>query len=80
MKTKFFIGTSGWYYDWNKEKTLDWYIENSNFNVIELNASFYRFPFPNHIKGWGKNKNKNKKYSNPSVIIDRIRIKKYIKD
>jgi uncharacterized protein YecE (DUF72 family) len=21
-----YIGTSGWYYDWNGDKTLDWYI------------------------------------------------------
>ena len=52
MKT--FVGTSGWYYDWNKEKTLDWYIENSNLDAVELNASFYRFPFPNMIKSWAR--------------------------
>jgi uncharacterized protein YecE (DUF72 family) len=51
---KIFVGTSGWYYDWNKNKTLDWYIENSNLNAIELNASFYRFPFPNQVKSWAK--------------------------
>lgn len=50
----FFVGTSGWYYDWNEELTLDWYIKNSNLNAIELNASFYRFPFPNQIKSWAK--------------------------
>jgi len=47
-----YIGTSGWWYDWNKESSLDWYIENSGLNAIELNASFYRFPFPNQVKGW----------------------------
>ncbi len=47
-----FVGTSGWYYNWNEKKTLDWYIENSNLDAIELNASFYRFPFPNMIKSW----------------------------
>ena len=51
---KVFVGTSGWYYNWNKEKTLDWYIENSGLNAIELNASFYRFPFPNQVKSWTK--------------------------
>ncbi len=39
-------------YQWNKEGTLDWYIGNSGLNAIELNASFYRFPFPNQVKGW----------------------------
>jgi len=55
---EYFVGTSGWLYPWNKEGTLDWYIENSGLNAIELNASFYRFPFPNQVKGWaakGKN-------------------------
>ncbi len=49
---KAFVGTSGWLYDWNKGRTLDWYIENSGLNAIELNASFYRFPFPNQVKAW----------------------------
>lgn len=51
---KFYIGTSGWYYDWNKDKTLDWYIDHSSLNAVELNASFYRFPFPNQIKSWAR--------------------------
>ena len=51
---KLFIGTSGWYYEWNKDKTLDWYINNSGLNAIELNASFYRFPYPNMIKSWSR--------------------------
>ncbi len=51
---KSYVGTSGWFYDWNKEKSLDWYIKNSGLNAIELNASFYRFPFPNQIKSWAK--------------------------
>jgi len=53
-----FVGTSGWMYPWNKGKNLTWYVENSNLNAVELNASFYRFPFKNQIKGWerrGKN-------------------------
>jgi len=49
-----FIGTSGWFYDWNLDKSLDWYLANSKLNAIELNASFYRFPFPNQIKSWVK--------------------------
>lgn len=49
---KEYVGTSGWMYGWNNGGTLDWYIENSGLNAIELNASFYRFPFPNQVKGW----------------------------
>jgi uncharacterized protein YecE (DUF72 family) len=51
---KVFVGTSGWYYEWNKDKTLDWFIDNSGLNAVELNASFYRFPFPNQVKSWAK--------------------------
>ncbi len=51
---KYFVGTSGWLYSWNKEGTLDWYLANSGLNAIELNASFYRFPFPNQVKGWAR--------------------------
>ena len=51
---KIYIGTSGWYYNWNKEKSLDWYIDNTGFNSIELNMSFYRFPYPNMVKSWAK--------------------------
>ncbi|MEM7825810.1 MAG: DUF72 domain-containing protein, partial [Candidatus Aenigmatarchaeota archaeon] len=49
---KVFVGTSGWMYSWNLENTLEWYIKNSGLNSIELNMSFYRFPFPNQIKSW----------------------------
>ena len=51
---KVYVGTSGWYYEWNKEKTLDWYVANSGLNAVELNASFYRFPSPNQVKSWAK--------------------------
>ncbi|MGF3554962.1 MAG: DUF72 domain-containing protein [Thermoplasmatota archaeon] len=53
-----FVGTSGWAYSWNKENSLDWYINNSGLNAIELNMSFYRFPYPNMVKSWFK-KGKN---------------------
>lgn len=46
-----FIGTSGWQYDWNPNG-FEWYLKNSKLNSIELNASFYRFPFKNQIKNW----------------------------
>jgi len=47
-----FVGTSGWYYEWNKDKNLNWFVKNSNLNAVELNSSFYRFPFKNVIKSW----------------------------
>ncbi len=49
-----YVGTSGWLYSWNKGSTLDWYVLNSGLNAIELNASFYRFPYPNQVKHWSK--------------------------
>ncbi len=48
------VGTSGWYYDWNKKRNLDWFIQNSGLNSVELNASFYRFPSPEQIEGWNR--------------------------
>ncbi len=45
------VGTSGWAYSWNPDG-FDWYVQNSGLNAIELNASFYRFPFPNQVKSW----------------------------
>ncbi len=57
-----FVGTSGWMYSWNKGGNFDWYIQNSNLNAVELNASFYRFPFPNQIIGWSK-KGRNLRWS-----------------
>ncbi|MEM0154906.1 MAG: DUF72 domain-containing protein, partial [Methanothrix sp.] len=47
-----YIGTSGWLYDWNKGKSLEWYVENSSLNAMELNSSFYRFPYKNQISSW----------------------------
>ncbi|HWR26144.1 MAG TPA: DUF72 domain-containing protein [Methanosarcina sp.] len=49
---KVFVGTSGWYYEWNKKKSLDWFVQNSGLNSVELNASFYRFPSQKQIEGW----------------------------
>jgi uncharacterized protein YecE (DUF72 family) len=49
-----FVGTSGWSYGWNEGGNLDWYLNNSSLNAVELNASFYRFPFKNQIAGWSK--------------------------
>ncbi|MEM1628264.1 MAG: DUF72 domain-containing protein [Desulfurococcaceae archaeon] len=49
-----FVGTSGWLYDWNEEATLEWYVRESGLNAVELNASFYRFPFRNQVKSWAR--------------------------
>ena len=49
---QWYVGTSGWSYSWNKGNSLTWYIEHTNGNAIELNMSFYRFPFPNMVKSW----------------------------
>ncbi len=51
---KVFVGTSGWYYSWNPKLSFDWYAKNSGLNSIELNASFYRFPFSNMVKSWAR--------------------------
>ena len=58
-----YIGTSGWSYDhWvgifypddlKKNQWLSYYSEH--FSTVELNMSFYRYPFQNMLKGW-KNK------------------------
>jgi uncharacterized protein YecE (DUF72 family) len=50
--TEAFVGTSGWSYSWNQGNSLDWYVQHSGLNAIELNMSFYRFPYPNMVKSW----------------------------
>ena len=50
--TNFYIGTSGWAYNWNHGNSLEWYVNESGLNAIELNMSFYRFPYSNMIKSW----------------------------
>ncbi|MBS7287750.1 MAG: DUF72 domain-containing protein [Candidatus Freyarchaeota archaeon] len=49
-----FVGTSGWAYFWNPEGSFDWYVRESGLNSVELNASYYRFPFPSQVKSWAK--------------------------
>jgi len=49
-----FVGTSGWYYSWNDDLTLDWYLGHSGLTAVELNTSFYRFPFPNQVGSWAR--------------------------
>ena len=60
MEPKIYIGCSGWSYDhWIGEfyppdlKKKDWlkfYVDF--FNTVEVNMTFYRFPFPNVLKSW----------------------------
>ena len=45
------VGTSGWMYDWNPNG-LDWYLKYSGLNTVEINSTFYRFPYPNMAKSW----------------------------
>jgi len=52
--TEVFVGTSGWMYDWNRGRSFTWYVENSKLNAVELNASFYRFPYPSQVLGWAR--------------------------
>ncbi len=57
---EYFIGTSGWSYDdWIGKfyprdiKRSEWIrFLAKYFNTVELNMSFYRFPFKNMLKGW----------------------------
>ncbi|MEM4713390.1 MAG: DUF72 domain-containing protein [Candidatus Bathyarchaeia archaeon] len=49
---EYFIGTSGWFYSWNLNGSFDWFVRFSGLNAVELNMSFYRFPFPNMIRSW----------------------------
>lgn len=65
---RFYVGTSGWRYFWNKGNSLEWYIQNTKFNSVELNASFYKFPFPNQVKSWAS-KGKNLVWS---IKVNRI--------
>ncbi len=51
-----YVGTSGWMYDWNEKGNLEWYVKNSELNAVELNMSFYRFPYRNQIESWKKYK------------------------
>lgn len=46
------VGTSGWLYPWNKGGSLEWYVKKSGMDAMELNSSFYRFPYPNQVKSW----------------------------
>jgi uncharacterized protein YecE (DUF72 family) len=59
-RKRFYIGCSGWSYEGWVEKFypadlkqgewLGYYAKH--FNTVEVNMSFYRFPFKNMLKGW----------------------------
>ncbi|MGC8478614.1 MAG: DUF72 domain-containing protein [Candidatus Micrarchaeia archaeon] len=59
MAIKVRVGTSGFAYPWNPDG-LEWYLKESKLDCLELNASFYRFPFTNQIENWKK---KTEEYS-----------------
>ncbi len=47
-----YVGTSGWLYGWNRDGSLDWYVEQSGLNAVELNMSFYRYPSRRAVESW----------------------------
>ncbi|QKQ99453.1 DUF72 domain-containing protein [Metallosphaera tengchongensis] len=51
-----YVGTSGWSYSWNKGRNLSWYEENTGFNAVELNFSFYRVPTKRQVDEWKQHK------------------------
>jgi uncharacterized protein YecE (DUF72 family) len=63
VKTNIYIGTSGWSYEhWKKVfypeklKKSEWFsFYTKYYNTVELNMSFYRYPFVNMLTEW-KNK------------------------
>lgn len=62
IKNMIRLGTSGWYYDgWVGEfypddiEKREWLVYYSkHFDTVEVNASFYRLPFENMLKGWDR--------------------------
>lgn len=54
------IGTSGWNYSWNPKRNLEWYVENTPFNAIEVNSTFYHFPKEKTVENWLKYRDKLK--------------------
>ncbi len=48
-----FVGTSGWMYDWNPDG-FEWFVKQSQLNAVELNMSFYRFPFRRQVNAWAR--------------------------
>lgn len=85
MKTKYFLGCSGWYYtDWKgrfypeklgKSKWLEFY--SKQFNTVEINSTFYRFPSEKTVEGWYHKTPENFKFTLKAnqVITHRRRFK-----
>lgn len=51
LNMEVYVGCSGFSYSWNPDG-LEWYVANSGLNSLELNSSFYRFPYPTYVKSW----------------------------
>ncbi|MEM4652221.1 MAG: DUF72 domain-containing protein [Pyrobaculum sp.] len=49
-----YVGTSGWMYSWNLGRSLEWYVNHSELNAVELNASFYRVPAAGQVERWAE--------------------------
>jgi len=58
-----YVGTSGWAYAWNLGGSFDWYLAKSGLNSVELNASFYKFPFRNQVLSWTRKTPKGFKWA-----------------
>ncbi|MBU0496404.1 MAG: DUF72 domain-containing protein [Candidatus Thermoplasmatota archaeon] len=52
--TLWYLGTSGWCYSWNPQKSLSWFIDHTPCNSIELNMSYYRYPHPKMVARWAE--------------------------
>ncbi|MCL7384002.1 MAG: DUF72 domain-containing protein [Thaumarchaeota archaeon] len=52
VRMEYFVGTSGWFYSWNQDGSLDWFVRYSGLNAVELNMSFYRYPYPTMVRSW----------------------------
>jgi uncharacterized protein YecE (DUF72 family) len=48
-----FVGTSGWAYSWNPDG-LEWYVENSGLDAVEVNSTFYRLPRGQLVARWAR--------------------------
>ncbi len=69
--SQLYIGTSGWSYDsWigdfypkgtSKGDMLEYYVQQ--FETAEINATFYRLPFENMVKGWNNKAPEDFSYS-----------------
>lgn len=63
------VGTSGYNYFWNEGKpnSFKWYI-SKGFNTVEINATFYSFPYKSWIRNWLE----SPEYFDFSIKVNRI--------